>query len=129
VVHRAGFVRGLELGIRPAGALDWSEVHWTASIREQCALGDFILKFTGPLLFTVRCATEPLLQRLFPVQQLADVTERSGGAQTRSSACQINERCQSDPRLGAHKHGPVRTQTGNFWDFHMGLPYGGGNSF
>jgi hypothetical protein len=86
MVHQTGYVRSLDLGVSPASASDHS-------VHEQCTLRDFILKFTrpllfmvrcatGPLLFMVRCATGPLLQQHYPTQRLTDVTGRSRGART-----------------------------------------------
>jgi hypothetical protein len=76
-------VRGLDLVARLASAMDRPWVHWTTVVREQCTLGNCILKFTGPLLFMVLCAVRPLLQRLSQAQRLADVIDRSRGARTR----------------------------------------------
>jgi hypothetical protein len=84
---------GLDLGVRPTRALIGSVVHRTTSYVNNALSEILFLKFTRPLLFTVRCATEPLLQRLSLVQQLADVTNRSGGARTRFGARQFKERC------------------------------------
>ena len=61
VVHQTGSMSGLDLGAREAGASDWVHGAPDHSIGEQHALRNFILKFTGPLLFTVWCAAGPLL--------------------------------------------------------------------
>jgi hypothetical protein len=80
---------GLDLGARQAGASARSRVHLIASVCEQCALENLIIKFTGPLLFTVRCAVGPspmVGHRRAPARQrLVDVA----------------------PGLEAHRAGPV----------------------
>jgi hypothetical protein len=77
---------GLDLGAREAGASDWVHGAPDHSIGEQHALRNFILKFTGPLLFMIRCATRLLLQWLLLAQRLADVTNQSSGTQNRIDA-------------------------------------------
>lgn len=68
---------GLNLGARHAGASDQSEVHQTASVCEQRALGSLIIKFATPLLFMVRCAAGPSAtvgrRRATVHQRIADV--------------------------------------------------------
>jgi hypothetical protein len=98
--HQTRSVRGLDLGTRPAGAPDWVHCAPNHSIREQCALDNFILKFTGLLLFTIWCATGLVLQWLFSGQRLANITNRSGGARSWSDARQFKETHQSYHGLG-----------------------------
>jgi hypothetical protein len=80
---------GLDLGAKQTGAPNRSGVHWTASIREQFALRNLIIKFTGPLLFTVRCASNNFFNGYLGYQRLADVTGQPGAIQLKKGANQI----------------------------------------